>query len=68
MVAHTLTDFNSLIGYISAGIILILLGVCGLPDQQYDLQSVFSVRREEIGIMKLIGATDYFCPGTVLFV
>ena len=27
MVAHTLTDFNSLIGYISAGIILILLGV-----------------------------------------
>ena len=45
-VANTLTDFNSLIGYISAGVILILLGI--------------SVRKEEIAIMKLIGATDYF--------
>lgn len=41
MVAHTLTDFNSLIGYISAGIILIPLRCCGLPDQQYDYSRYF---------------------------
>ena len=35
-VANTLTDFNSLIGYISAGVILILLGVAVFFDQQYD--------------------------------
>lgn len=59
MVANTLTDFNSLIGYISAGIILILLGVAIFLISNTITVGI-SVRREEIGIMKLIGATDYF--------
>lgn len=58
-VANTLTDFNSLIGYISAGIILILLGVAIFLISNTITVGI-SVRREEIGIMKLIGATDYF--------
>ena len=53
------TDFNSLIGYISAGIILILLGVAVFLISNTITVGI-SVRREEIGIMKLIGATDYF--------
>ena len=59
MVANTLTDFNSLIGYISVGIILILLGVAVFLISNTITVGI-SVRREEIGIMKLIGATDYF--------
>ena len=59
LVANTLTDFNSLIGYISAGIILILLGVAIFLISNTIAVGI-SVRREEIGIMKLIGATDYF--------
>ena len=59
MVANTLTDFNSLIGYISAGIILILLGVAIFLISNTITVGI-AVRREEIGIMKLIGATDYF--------
>lgn len=58
-VANTLTDFNSLIGYISAGIILILLGVAVFLISNTIMVGI-SVRREEIAIMKLIGATDYF--------
>ena len=50
MVAHTLTDFNSLIGYISAGIILILLGVAVFLISNTITVGI-SVRREEIGIM-----------------
>lgn len=59
MVANTLTDFNHLIGYISAGIILILLCVAVFLISNTITVGI-SVRREEIGIMKLIGATDYF--------
>lgn len=59
MVANTLTDFNSLIGYISAGIILVLLGVAVFLISNTIMVGI-SVRREEIAIMKLIGATDYF--------
>ncbi len=59
MVANTLTDFNSLIGYISAGIILILLGVAIFLISN-TITVAIAVRREEIAIMKLIGATDYF--------
>ena len=57
-VANTLTDFNSLIGYISAGVILILLGVAVFLISNTVTVGI-AVRREEIGIMKLIGATDY---------
>jgi len=57
-VANTLTDFNKLIGYISAGIILILLGVAVFLISNTIMVGI-SVRKEEIAIMKLIGATDY---------
>ena len=56
-VANTLTDFNSLIGYISAGVILIGVAVFLISNT---ITVGISVRKEEIAIMKLIGATDYF--------
>lgn len=59
VVANTLTDFNKLLGYISMGIILILLCVAVFLISNTITVGI-SVRREEIGIMKLIGATDYF--------
>ena len=58
MVANTLTDFNKLIGYISAGIVLILLGVAVFLISNTITVGI-SVRKEEIGIMKLIGASDF---------
>lgn len=57
-VANMLSDFNKLIGYISAGIILILLGVAVFLISNTIMVGI-SVRKEEIAIMKLIGATDY---------
>ena len=59
LVANTLTDFNKLIGYISAGIIVILLGVAVFLISNTITVGI-SVRREEIGIMKLIGAANGF--------
>jgi cell division transport system permease protein len=58
MVANTLSDFNRLVGYVSAGIILILLCVAVFLISN-TVSVGISVRREEIGIMKLIGATDF---------
>jgi len=57
--ANTLSDFNKLIGYISVGIILILLCVAIFLISNTVTVGI-AVRKEEIGIMKLIGATDYF--------
>ena len=57
-VANTLADFNKLISYISAGIIIILLCVAVFLISN-TITTGISVRKEEIGIMKLIGATDY---------
>ncbi|MGN0484231.1 MAG: permease-like cell division protein FtsX [Lachnospiraceae bacterium] len=59
VVANTLSDLNSLIGYISMGIILILFGVSVFLISNTVMVGI-SVRREEIAIMKLIGATDFF--------
>ena len=59
IVANTLSDFNRLIGYVSAGIILILLCVAVFLISNTVTVGI-SVRKEEIAIMKLIGATDYF--------
>ena len=56
--ANTLTDFNKLIGYVSAGIILILLCVAVFLISN-TVTTGITVRKEEIAIMKLIGATDY---------
>lgn len=57
-VANTLTDFNKLLGYVSGGIILILLCVAVFLISNTVTVGI-SVRKEEIAIMKLIGATDY---------
>ena len=57
-VANTLTDFNHLVCYVSAGIILILLCVAVFLISNTVTVGI-SVRKEEIAIMKLIGATDY---------
>lgn len=62
MAANTLTDFNRLLGYVSAGIILILLCVAVFLISNTVTIGI-AVRREEIAIMKLIGATDYFVRG-----
>ena len=59
MAANTLTDFNRLIGYVAAGVILILLCVAVFLISNTVTIGI-AVRREEIAIMKLIGATDYF--------
>ena len=58
-VANTLTDFNHLLGYVSGGIIIILLGVAVFLISNTVTVGI-AVRREEIGIMKYIGATDAF--------
>ncbi len=58
MVAETLSDFNRLIGYISVGIIVILLCVAVFLISNTVTVGI-SVRREEIAIMKLIGASDF---------
>ncbi len=57
-VANTLTDMNRLISYVSMGIILILLCVAIFLINNTVTVGI-SVRKEEISIMKLIGATDY---------
>ncbi|MCI7108481.1 MAG: permease-like cell division protein FtsX [Agathobacter sp.] len=57
-VANTMTDFNRLLGYVSGGMILILLCVAVFLISNTVTVGI-SVRREEIAIMKLIGATDY---------
>lgn len=59
IVANTLTGFNSLIGYISIGIIVILLCVSVFLISNTVTIGI-SVRKEEIAIMKYIGATDFF--------
>ena len=57
-VANTLSDFNRLVSFISLGIIAILLAVSIFLISNTVSVGV-AVRREEIGIMKLIGATDF---------
>ena len=59
IVANTLTDFNRLIGYVSIGIIFILFCVSIFLISNTVTVGI-AVRKEEIGIMKLIGATDFF--------
>ena len=57
--ADTLTGLNSLIGYISVGIVVILLGVSIFLISNTVAIGI-SVRSAEINIMKYIGATDFF--------
>ena len=57
--ANTLTTFNRLLGMISVAIIGILLAVAIFLISN-TVSVGIAVRREEIGIMKLIGATNGF--------
>lgn len=57
-VADTLTEFNKILSLVSSGIILILLCVAVFLINNTVAVGI-SVRKEEIGIMKLIGATDF---------
>lgn len=57
-VAETLTEFNKILSVVSGGIIMILLCVAIFLINNTITVGI-AVRREEIAIMKLIGATDY---------
>ena len=57
--ANTLSGMNKLIGYASEGIIAILLAVSIFLISNTVTIGI-SVRKEEINIMKYIGATDFF--------
>ncbi len=57
--ANTLSDFNRLITYISVAVVVILIAVAAFLISNTVTVGI-SVRKEEIGIMKLIGAKDSF--------
>ncbi len=57
--AKGLSNFNRLVGYISAAIIIILLAVSIFLINTTITMGI-NVRKEEIAIMKLVGATDAF--------
>ncbi len=57
--ATTLSGLNLLIAYVSAGIIIILLLVSVFLISNTVTMGI-SVRKDEINIMKYIGATDFF--------
>lgn len=57
--ASTLTDFAKMVGYVSIVIIVILFAV-GIFLISNTVMIGITVRKEEIRIMKLIGATDVF--------
>lgn len=57
--ALTLSGMNSIIAYVSAGIIIILFAVSIFLISNTVTIGI-SVRKEEINIMKYIGATDFF--------
>ena len=57
-VAETLTEFNKMLSIVSGGIIMILLCVAVFLINNTVTVGI-AVRKEEIAIMKLIGATDY---------
>lgn len=59
LTATTLSGVNLLIGYVSVGIVIILLAVSVFLISNTVTIGI-SVRKEEINIMKYIGATDFF--------
>ena len=64
--ASTLTGFNTMLTYVSSAIILILLFV-SLFLISNTVTIGISVRKEEISIMKYIGATDFFVRAPFVF-
>lgn len=63
--AETFDDLGKLIGYVSIAIIGILLAV-GVFLISNTIVIGITVRSKEIGIMKLVGATDFFVKGPFL--
>lgn len=61
-VANVFGSFNKFIGIVSGGIIVILL-LISIFLINITVSMGITVRREEISIMKLIGATDFFIRG-----
>lgn len=59
LTANTLSGVNMLIAYVSMGIIIILLAVSVFLISNTVAIGI-SVRKEEINIMKYVGATDFF--------
>lgn len=59
LTANMLTGVNSMIAYVSVGIIAILLAVSVFLISNTVTIGI-SVRKEEINVMKYIGATDFF--------
>ena len=59
LAASTLTGVNAMVAYVSAGIIIILILVSMFLINNMVTIGI-SVRKEEINIMKYIGATDFF--------
>lgn len=57
--ATSLSNINILVGYISVAIIIILIAVSVFLISTTVTMGI-SIRKEEISIMKLIGATDFF--------
>lgn len=57
--ADTLVDFGRMVGFVSVAIIIILLAV-GIFLISNTVMIGIAVRKEEIGIMKLMGAKDLF--------
>lgn len=66
IVAKTLTSVNKLVGYVSVTIIVILLAVSVFLISNTVTMGV-TVRREEIAIMKYIGAKDGFVRAPFVF-
>ena len=56
--AEGLSGISRVVGYVSAGLILILLGVSVFLISN-TVSMAITVRKEEIKIMRLIGATDF---------
>lgn len=66
VVAKTLTSVNKLVGYVSVAIIAILLAVSVFLISNTVTMGI-TVRREEIAIMKYIGAKDGFVRAPFVF-
>lgn len=58
-IANTFKTFNAFVGYVSGAIIIILLAVAIFLISTTVTMGI-AIRKEEISIMKLIGATDTF--------
>lgn len=61
-VANKFTTFNKFIGIFSGAVIILLLGI-SIFLINTTVSMGITVRREEISIMKLIGASDFFVRG-----